>query len=79
MADSLVPARNAVVMAERLRQKGNPVALRLYDGAGHGDILLGFVPALAGASTLGQDVAGFLKQAAMAKSEGAPGSLRTPL
>jgi acetyl esterase/lipase len=79
MADSLVPARNAVVMAERLRQKGNPVALRLYDGAGHGDILLGFVPALAGASTLGQDVAGFLNQAAMAKSEGAPGSLRTPL
>ncbi len=78
-ADSLVPPRNAVVMAERLRQKGNPVALRLYDGAGHGDILLGFVPALAGASTIGQDVAGFLTQAAMPKSEGAPGSLRTPL
>lgn len=77
-ADSLVPPRNAVVMAQRLRATGNPVELRLYDGAGHGNILLGFVPALAGASTLGRDVAGFLTQAAMAKSEGAPGSLRTP-
>lgn len=61
--DTLVPARNAVALAERLRGLGNRVEVRLYDGAGHGDILLGFTPALAGASTLGFDVVSFLSEA----------------
>lgn len=62
-ADMLVPARNAVALADRLREFGNRVDLRLYDGVSHGDILLAFVPALAGASTLGRDVAAFLAAA----------------
>jgi len=62
-ADTLVPPRNAVALAERLRALGNRVDLRLYDGVGHGDILAGFVPALAGASTLGSDIGNFLSKA----------------
>jgi hypothetical protein len=46
-----------------LRGLGNRVEVRHYDGAGHGDILLGFTPALAGASTLGFDVVSFLSEA----------------
>lgn len=59
-ADTLVPARNAVALAERLRALGNRVDLRLYEGAGHGDILAGLVPPLAGTSTLGGDIQAFL-------------------
>jgi acetyl esterase/lipase len=61
--DTLVPARNAVALGDRLRGLGNRVEVRLYDGAGHGDILLGFTPALAGASTIGFDVVSFLAEA----------------
>lgn len=59
-ADVLVPPRNAVELAGRLQGLGGRVELRLYEQAGHADILLGFVGPLAGSSTLAADVAGFL-------------------
>jgi len=60
--DSLVAPRHAVAMAVRLRELGSPVELRIYDGAGHGDILLGLSTTLAGGSALGSDVLSFISR-----------------
>lgn len=62
-SDTLVPPRNAVALAGRLRALGNRVDLRLYDGVSHGSILLAFAPTLAGGATLGWDVADFIAEA----------------
>lgn len=59
--DGLVPPRHAVALARRLRELGNPVDLRIYDAAGHGDILLGLSTHLAGGLTLGSDVLSFIR------------------
>lgn len=60
-ADTLVPPRNAVELAGRLRGLGARVELKLYEQAGHASILLGLVDPLAGSSTLAADVAAFLR------------------
>ena len=62
ISDTLVPPRNAVALADRLRALGNRVDLRLYDGVSHGSILLAFAPTLAGGATLGWDIAGFMSE-----------------
>lgn len=58
--DALVPPRHAVTLATRLRELGNRVDLRIYDDAGHGDILLGLSTTLAGNLTLGGDLVAFV-------------------
>lgn len=58
--DGLVSPRHAVALATRLRELGSPVDLRIYDAAGHGDILLGLSTTLAGGSSLGADVLSFI-------------------
>ncbi|MBL8700618.1 MAG: alpha/beta hydrolase [Alphaproteobacteria bacterium] len=58
--DPLVNARHAVELATRLRALGNRVDLRIYEEAGHGDILLGLSTTLAGNLTLGGDVLAFV-------------------
>jgi acetyl esterase/lipase len=63
-ADVLVPPRNATELAGRLGALGARVELRLYEQAGHADILLGLVDPLAGSSTLAADVAAFLRSLA---------------
>ena len=63
-ADVLVPPRNATELAGRLGALGARVELRLYEQAGHADILLGLVDPLAGSSTLAMDVAAFLRSLA---------------
>lgn len=58
--DALVSPRHAVALATRLRELGNRVDLRIYDDAGHGDILLGLSTTLSGSLTLGGDVLAFV-------------------
>lgn len=58
--DALVNPRHAVALATRLRELGNSVDLRIYDDAGHADILLGLSTTLSGSLTLGSDVLAFV-------------------
>lgn len=58
--DGLVDPRNTVVFGKRLEEFGNRVETRVYAGAGHADILLGFSTTLAGDLTLGGDVMRFV-------------------
>lgn len=59
--DNLVSPRHAIALATRLRELGNPVDLRIYEAAGHADILLGLSTNLAGGLTLGSDVLNFIQ------------------
>lgn len=58
--DGIVNPTNSTALAQRLEASGNRVDLRIYDGAGHADILLGFSTTLSGNLTLGGDVLRFV-------------------
>lgn len=58
--DGLVDPRNTLVFGKRLEELGNRVETRVYAGAGHADILLGFSTTLSGDLTIGGDVMGFV-------------------
>lgn len=62
--DGLVSPRHAVALATRLRELGNRVDLRIYENAGHGDILLGLSSTLSGGLTLGPDLLAFVREPA---------------
>jgi dipeptidyl aminopeptidase/acylaminoacyl peptidase len=37
--DSLIPVAQAIKMRETLQRRGNPVTMKLYEGAGHNFVL----------------------------------------
>jgi len=58
--DGVVDPRNTLVFGRRLEELGNRVDTRVYERAGHADILLGFSTTLAGDLTIGGDVVRFI-------------------
>lgn len=60
-ADNLVPPRDALALAERMREAGGPVRVIIYDGIGHIDIMAGLSGVLRGASPLLADITGFVQ------------------
>jgi acetyl esterase/lipase len=59
--DWIVPPRNAELLADRLRAKGVPAEVKIYQGERHAEILLGLSTSFANDRQLGRDVLAFIR------------------
>jgi predicted esterase len=59
-ADTTVYPRNSQRLAERLRQSGNDVELKIYPGVGHVGLITAMTPVLKRGTPVAEDVLEFL-------------------